>query len=485
MVNNAEINRLIKDFIDVATDFRENLRNKSVIEKPDEELLAKVDSMNIPKKGRSAEEVCQEMTDDIFGNIVRGQHPRSFACVPGPASMVSWMGDVMTSAYNPHAGCMSNAPAAGRIEKKLIRWMCDLAGYPEEAGGLFVSGGSMANLTALTAARDSILSFDERPKAVVYMSEQTHSSLTKALLITGFGHHQIRKMPVDSRFRMDVCALEKNIEKDIESGLIPFAVIATAGTTNTGSIDPLKEISSICRKNHMWMHVDGAFGASALVSDKYRRLLQGIELSDSMSWDAHKGLFQTYSCSVVMARNSRNLTGSFYSHPEYLADAMAEDTDTEFWDMGPELTRPARGLKLWTTLQIMGQDAIGKAVEHGYELAEMAEEKLRKCQDWEVVSGASLGTVNFRYVSDKVRSKDLDRINAAAAAAVTASGYAQVYTTELQGKKVMRLCIINPETTSEDVTETLDRLKNAAEEILRGGFLRKAEDDRKENRQAG
>ena len=182
-------------------------------------------------KRQAVEEVYQQMLRDIYSNISYGQHPRSFACIPSPASLYSWMGDVMTGAYNPHASCQANSPGPNEAERKLIRWMCDLAGYPAESGGLFVSGGSMANLTALTAARDAKLSEKDRPKAVVYISDQTHSSIAKALHITGFLPEQICKIPSDENFRMDLPSLQRQIEEDLSHGKRPFAIVASAGTT--------------------------------------------------------------------------------------------------------------------------------------------------------------------------------------------------------------------------------------------------------------
>ena len=220
--------------------------------------------------------------------------------------------------------------------------MCDRAGYCEEAGGLFVSGGSIANLTAMTAARDTKLTEDQRSNAVVYLSDQTHVSAAKGLHMIGFGKNQIRIIAADEEFRMDMDALKEAVAQDLQAGRKPFAVIASAGTTNTGSVDPMKEIAALCREHDMWMHVDGAFGASALLSGQYRKKLDGIELSDSLSWDAHKWMMQTYGCSVVLVQNQDALVRSFAAHPEYLKDAETSEDNVEFWDLGPELTRPAR-----------------------------------------------------------------------------------------------------------------------------------------------
>ena len=408
----------------------------------------------LPAKGRPAEEVFEEIrTVCSSGALV--QHPRCFACVPSPVSPYSWMGDLMTNAFDHHAGCWANAPGAGFIERSLIEWMCGLAGYPENCGGIFVSGGSMANLTALTAARDARLAPADREQAVAYLSDQTHSSVIKGLHIIGFRQEQLRILPSDDDFRMDPSALAEAVQQDQKAGKKPFAVVATAGTTNTGSIDPLPEIAAVCRKFRLWMHVDGAYGASLLLSEQGRRLLSGIELSDSISWDAHKWMMQTYGCSVVLVRDQKNLLRSFSSHPEYLSDAGTNGSLPDFWDLGPELTRPARALKLWTTLQIVGTEHFAEMIDHGCRMARFAQEEILKYPGWQIVSPAGQGVVCFRYAPEGMSGEECDTLNVRLAKELSDTGYAQILTTQLRGRRVLRMCTPNPETDEEDIRSTI------------------------------
>lgn len=456
---NKQIGALMNEFVKQIIDFYDNLKTQAVCRFPDKGTFEYLEKLPIPNQGRPIRDVYSEMIKCIYSNTLLAQHPRSFSCIPSTASLLSWMGDVMTNAYNPHASCQINAPAADLVEKKLIRWMCNLAGYPKDSGGLFVSGGSIANLTALTAARDKKLTYDERKNAIIYMSDQTHASIAKGLHIIGFCKEQIRIISTDDTFCMDISALRNAIEIDIKNKKKPFAIVASAGTTNTGSVDPLTEISVVCREYNMWFHVDGAFGASVLLSEHYRKNLAGIELSDSLSWDAHKWLLQTYGCSVILIRNQSNLIHSFAAHPEYLKDAETTADSIEYWDLGPELTRPARSLKLWLTLQTVGKNEMGHIIEHGCAMAELTEKIIRENSDWEIVSPAQLGIVNFRYVSNKTMSEtDLDIINQNISREVTESGFAQIFTTELKGKKVLRMCTINPKTTEKDIYETTEML---------------------------
>lgn len=456
---NILVGELMKSFVDYTVTFYNGMKERRVWGSADSQTLQRLEKQTIPSDGRPMRQVYQEMMDCVYGMSSLPQHPRSFSCVPSTASLVSWMGDVMTNAFNPHASCQINAAGADCIEKKLIQWMGALAGYPKGRGGLFVSGGSLANLTALTAARDARLTYEDRSRAVVYLSDQTHMSLAKGLYMIGFRQDQLCRIPTDHSFRMDIPALGQAVRKDISKGKKPFAVIATAGTTNTGAVDPLEEIAAICREYHMWMHVDGAYGASALLSARHQKELKGIGLSDSLSWDAHKWMMQTYGCSVVLVRNQADLVRSFAAHPEYLKDAEISEDNPEFWDLGPELTRPARAMKLWITLQVYGSKKMGEVIDHGCELAEYAEKLIGSLPDWKIISPARLGIVNFRYVPAGVESeRDLDRMNQALARIVTESGFAQIFTTEIHGQKVLRLCTINPETTREDILHTVERL---------------------------
>lgn len=461
-----DIEQHMTDFVHEMIHFYDTMPSKPVFQPALQENISQIKKQSISSDGRPFSEVYQEMLQTIYANTVLAQHPRYFSCIPSTATPLSWAGDVLTNAYNPHHSCQSNAPAAYLIEKKLIRWMCDLAGYPSESGGLFVSGGSIANLTALTAARDSKLTYEERSRAVIYVSDQTHASVSKGLRIIGFRPDQIRIIPTDEAFRMDICQCTQAIVDDLSQQKKPFTIVASVGTTNTGSIDPLPEIAALCRKYDLWMHVDGAFGASALLSPTQKRKLSGIECSDSISWDAHKWMLQTYGCSMVLVRNEAALVHGFAAHPEYLRDAQSEENSIEFWDLGPELTRPARCLKLWLTVQTLGTDVLGQVIDHGCELAQLAENTIRHLPDWEIISPAQLGIVNFRYAPVSVSISNLDALNNQISQIMTSSGYAEIFTTELHNKKVLRMCTINPQTTRQDILCTIEKLSAIAQSLL-------------------
>ena len=306
----------------------------------------------------------------------------------------------------------------------------------------------MANLTAIVAARHAKLD-DRTEGAVVYYSDQTHSSVDRAFRVAGFLPEQIRKIPSDAQFRLSLDQLARRIAEDRAAGLRPFAIVANAGTTNTGAIDPLQEIAALCALNQMWMHVDGAYGAAAALCDRGRTLLQGLELADSLSLDPHKWLFQSMECGCVLLRDAALLKAAFRIMPEYLADVHRDVSEVNPCDYGIQLTRSFRALRLWMSIQYFGLDAFRAAMERGFALAEFAERKLRSMRRWEIVTPAHMGIVTFHH-PDAEYKKLHD--------AMLRDGFALATSTVLKGRTVLRFCTINPRTTEDDITQTLNRI---------------------------
>lgn len=466
VLNSTQLEAEIKHFVhDFCLD-KHDIHTQQVIWEAPEGQMDKVKAWDIPKDGRNAKEVVEKMMLDVYQYRGDSNHPRFFGFVPGPASSISWLGDIMTSAYNIHAGGSKLAPMVNCIEQTLLRWLCDQVGFGAQAGGVFVSGGSMANITALTAARDNKLDDETLHLGVAYISDQTHSSVAKGLRIIGIPNKRIRKIPTNPDFTIRTDLLEEQIQKDSKDGLIPFVIIGTAGTTNTGSIDPLKKLSAIAKRYQMWFHIDGAYGASILLSPKYKHLLEGAELADSISWDAHKWLYQTYGCAMVLVNDVQHLFHSFHVNPEYLKDIEGDLEHINTWDIGMELTRPARGLKLWLTLQILGTDLIGSAIEHGFQLADWAEEAVRELPDWEIVSPSQLAMVNFRFAPKGLSKEQTDTLNEQISKKILDNGYAAVFTTVLHGQTVLRICALHPEAEKEDMYETIRLLDTFGKELL-------------------
>ena len=469
MILHPGTEQILEEFIHRFWAEKKNLHENNVAHEINGAQTRKLREICIPQKGRAADEVVREMEEEVFSYRYNVNHPRYLGFVPGPASSLSWLGEVMTSAYNLHAGSYMSCPAANILEQKLLSWFCQQAGYTGKPGGIFVSGGSMANITALTAARDKVLSDDTLHLGTAYVSDQTHSSVAKGLRIIGVSDNRIRRIPTGADFRMDMEQLGCAVRTDLRAGLIPFVVVASAGTTNTGSIDPLDEISALCKVHGMWMHVDGAYGASVLLSKKYGHLLKGIGLSDSLSWDAHKWLFQTYGCGMALVKDRADLLRSFSADPEYLKDLASREGHFNAWDMGMELTRPARGLRLWLTMQVTGTDGLSSAIEHGFMIAEYAEKALRKEKAVEIISPAQLAILTFRYAPTHLNEGEKDELNQQISKRMLDHGYAGIFTTRVSGKNVLRICAIHPDTTKRDILDTVALMNQYYRELSSEG----------------
>jgi aromatic-L-amino-acid/L-tryptophan decarboxylase len=421
-----------------------------------------------PEAGIGWEAALDRADTDVFRPMTHNAHPRFFAYVPGPGNFVGAMADALASALNPFAGAWVMGGGVAQTELVVTDWLRDLCGLPESAGGLFVSGGSMANLTALAVARHRLLG-EDFGRGIIYCSEQTHSSVERGARVLGFRADQLRKLPVDDGYRLRLDALRAAIEEDRAAGRTPFCVVANAGTTNTGAVDPLPEIAAACRAQGVWMHVDGAYGAAAALTDAGREALRGMGEADSVSIDAHKWLFQPFECGCVLVRDGGALKDAFRLVPEYLRDSDRATEEVNFRDWGVQLTRGFRAFKLWMTVQVFGMDALRQAVAWGVRLAEAAEEELRASDAWEVVTPAQLGIVTFRFRAGDADPAAADDLQRRITSALTAEGFAVLSTTELRGRTVLRLCTINPRTTEDDVRETVRRLERIGRGLVAGG----------------
>lgn len=423
-----------------------------------------IKELSIPKSGRNLEEMVRVLHDDVFPYRIDGEHPRSLAFVPSPVSDVSKLGDIITTLYNPNAAGWFSAPIVAQIHQELIRWFCDRVGYGESSGGVFVSGGSLANLTCIIAARNDKLPIDEIHKGVAYVSEQAHHSVNKALRMIGIPDSRIRKVDTDEDMRMIPESLDALVQEDKKSGLIPFVLIATAGTTNAGTIDPLEALSGICRDHNLWFHVDGAFGASILASDTNKHLLKGVEEADSIIWDAHKWLYQTYTCAVALVKNQQTLLNSFSDNPSYLKDAASGQVQS--WDLGPELSRSALGVKLWLTMQVLGTDTFAKNIDYSVGMAKKMESIVLNTKNWEIVTHASLGMLTFAYRDSRFTDEQMDKFHSSICNSITNDGIATVLTTEIHGRKVVRICTISPDVTVEDLELTMTELNKRMQALV-------------------
>ncbi|OQE25361.1 hypothetical protein PENSTE_c006G09554 [Penicillium steckii] len=398
---------------------------------------------------------------ELFNSRMRLAHPRCFSYIPACPSPLARLGDLLTSVCNVNAVSWDVSSGPNTVEKSMIAWLGALLGLPESVGGCFVSGGSIANMTAITAARDEKLDPMKRANAVIYISDQAHISIRKALHITGFMDYQIHKIPSDDDFRIDLGHLQCAITKDRKAGRLPFLLVASCGSTNTGSVDPLHQLADIAQHEDLWLHVDGAYGASISLSDNHRYMVDGIGRADSVSWDGHKWLFQTYGCGIVLTRNMQSLVRSFAIDAEYLDSVMAPKGNINFYNLGPELSRPARAMSLWFTVKTLGRHRMGEMIDQGFVLAHTADCNLRRRKDWTVEAPTVTSIVVFRYTPRGLDEAALDSLNMTISERLLAENIAAILTTKIRGRTTLRMCTMNylvkPETI-DDVLLQVDRL---------------------------
>lgn len=409
-----------------------------------------------PKRGHPPAAVIDRVVREVLAEAAPTGHPRFFGFIPSPSNFVAVLAEALVAGFNPFLGNWMEAPGPHELERVTIGWVRDALGLPEAtAAGLFVSGGSMANLTALAAARRAILDDDPRGSRV-YVSDQTHGSIAKGLRVLGFAPDAVVTVPSDARFSMRTDALADAVQRDRAAGRRPFCVVATAGTTNTGAVDPLEAIADRCAADGLWMHVDGAYGAAAAFSPRARPHLAGLERADSISLDPHKWLFTPYECGCVLVRDGRTLTEAFASRADYLSDTVTDEPDLQ--DQGIQLTRSFRALKVWMTFQVFGTDAIAAAIDAGIATAEGFAARLEAMAGWELAGPPSMGIVAFRHVPANRGPETVDAHNAALVPKLVATGEAMVTSTVLRGRRYLRACPISPRTTEADVERTLARL---------------------------
>jgi aromatic-L-amino-acid/L-tryptophan decarboxylase len=448
-----EVRRLGYRVVDLIVDRREALRDGPPIVTGRPADLEGALREPPPAGPGDVEAALQLAADVILANMQHGDHPRYFARVPGPSNPVGPLADALASGMNVNAASWAGASGPIMLELVVVEWLAQLLGMAPQTEGILLSGGSASSLTAFAVARVARLGGHD-PDAVVYGSDQTHASLPRALRMLGFDSQRIRLLPCDADMRLDVDAVAAAIAADRAAGLRPFCLVANAGTTNTGAVDPLDALADLAQAEGLWLHVDGAYGAPAALTARGAAALAGLGRADSLAVDPHKWLFAPYEIGALLIRHPGALEAAFAMQSEYLRDTVTEEVSMR--DRGPQLSRTTRALKLWLTFKAFGVEAIAEAIDRGIALAERAEAALRATPGWSIVTPAQLGVVTFAH----------ERASAPrVAAAAVADGYLALSSTQLRGRDVLRLCTINPRTTDEEIDAVVARLDALATRI--------------------
>ncbi|KFG75391.1 lysine decarboxylase DesA [Streptomyces mutabilis] len=429
-------------------------------------LSPRIDEIDLDKPLHDTAAVLDELEDVYLRDAIYFHHPRYLAHLNCPVVIPAVLGEAVLSAVNSSLDTWDQSAGGTLIERKLIDWTTARIGLGPAADGVFTSGGTQSNLQALLLAREEAKA-ENLADLRIFASEVSHFSVKKSAKLLGLGPDAVVSIPVDQDKRMQTLALARELARCAEDGLAPMAVVATGGTTDFGSIDPLPEIAGLCEQYGVWMHVDAAYGCGLLASLKYRDRIDGIERADSVTVDYHKSFFQPVSSSAVLVRDAATLRHATY-HAEYLNPRrMVQERIPNQVDKSLQTTRRFDALKLWMTLRVMGADGIGELFDEVCDLAAEGWKLLAADPRFDVVVQPSLSTLVFRCIPAAVTDPaEIDRANLYARKALFASGDAVVAGTKVAGRHYLKFTLLNPETTTADIAAVLDLIAGHAEQYL-------------------
>jgi aromatic-L-amino-acid/L-tryptophan decarboxylase len=453
--------------IQFVTDYLGDLRDRPVYRRlSSREIREKLDAA-LPTKGSDFDELLKVFRETIIPFSRHNAHPRMFGYVQSPGTALAAFADLLASTLNANLTVWRSAPAPVELERLTIDWIRQILGFNAEAGGLFVSGGSMANLTAIATARQT--KDQSLGQLRIYASNETHFSVAKAAALLGIGRENVRHVTVDERFRIRVDDLIAKITADVEADYVPFCVVANAGTVNTGAVDPLAEIRQIADRFQLWMHVDGSYGAFAVLAESARKLFAGMEQANSIALDPHKWLYLPVDVGCVIYREPEIARAAFAHEAEYTRIIGQEaDEAFAFWDYGPELSRRFRALKVWMLLKGVGLDSLGEVVENNLACARHLESIVQASDDFEMAAPVELSIFCFRHVPAQIRSESpqaIDDFNERLLIALQRDGSSYLSNATLGGRFALRGCVLNYRTTLRDMEILLDDLRRVARSL--------------------
>ena len=448
------------------------------------EIREKLES-KLPEQGIGFERLLETFRDIIVPMSRHNAHPRMFGYVQAPGTAIAAFADLLASTLNANLTAWRSAPAAVELERLTINWIKEILGYDAKAAGLFVSGGSMANMAALAAARQSKAPSDLAGKGAqslpqmmcVYCSAETHYSVDKAAALLGIGRDNVRKIAVDENFKIRIDELVAKISEDLEAGHLPFCVVANAGTVMTGAFDPLARVAEVARRFNLWLHIDAAYGGFATLAQSARPLFAGINEADSVALDPHKWLYLPVDCGCVLYRNAETARATFAHEAEYTRVLNQEaDEAFAFWDYGPELSRRFRALKVWMMLKGVGLRALAQAIEKDLACARHFERLVKTSEDFEMLAPVELSIFCFRYVPPKLQralanadeaersriEKQLDALNERLLTELQRDGSSYLSNARIGGRFSLRGCVMNYRTTLRDMEILLSDLRRVA-----------------------
>ncbi|MGK5740385.1 pyridoxal phosphate-dependent decarboxylase family protein [Micromonospora sp. URMC 103] len=437
----------------------------------------------LPVEGRDFADLLEVFREVVAPGSRHSGHPRFFGYISAPGTAVASVADLLASALNANLPAWRSAPAPTELEHVVIDWIKEALGCDPGADGLLMSGGSMANFTALAAARhrhcgDAVAAqgAGAHPAPLrVYVSTKSHHSVHKAAALLGIGRANVREIAVDDRFRMDVDDLVRRIEEDLAAGAEPFCVVATAGTVVTGAVDPLREIAAVARRYGLWLHVDACYGGFARLAPSARPLFDGLSEADSISLDPHKWLYLPADCGCLIYRDPEAARAAFaLDDADYVRITQTQPAEAfAFWDYGPDLSRRFRALKLWMLMAYAGTRALGEAIESNLDCARHLADLVAASDDFELLAPVELSIFCFRYLPPAARTaartaadeEALDRLNERILTVLQQGGSSYLSNASVDGRFALRGCVVNYRTTRRDMEVLLDDVRRAAEQV--------------------
>ncbi|HUO51000.1 MAG TPA: aminotransferase class I/II-fold pyridoxal phosphate-dependent enzyme, partial [Gemmatimonadaceae bacterium] len=446
--------RLGRRVADVVAEHLAGIRSKPAVTSITRERAERLLAAPAPAAGSDFETILATLQERVFANAALEPHPGFIAYVPSCPAFPAVLGDWLTSGWNFFGGAWSVGAGPSEVELVVLEWMRTWIGMPAGAGGLLTNGGSGATMTAMVAARHAAVGDDASrlARCTVYMADQSHSSAVRAAWMAGIPRANVRLVACDADFRLDVAALARAVAADRAAGMIPLMVVANAGTTNTGAVDPLEAIADLCALERIWMHVDAAYGGFAVLVPEGKAKLAGLGRADSVTMDPHKWLYVPFECGCLLVKEPAKLKAAFLINPDYLKDVETSGGEVNFADYGEQLSRRARGIQVWVNVQYFGVERLAEAIRYSLALAPFAEARVRATPGLEVLAPATLGILCFRaHPAGMDDPAALDALNERILHAVNATGKVFISSTRIRGAFSLRICPIGHRTRQADI----------------------------------
>ena len=359
----------------------------------------------IPQEPEDIQSLLDQVFDQATHASLNPVSPGFMGYVPGGGIPHAAVADLVANVLNRYVGVAGITPALSQMEASVIGWFCEIMGYPPSARGFLTSGGSLANLSAVVTARHIKLG-DEFSRGVIYVSDQVHHCIDKAARIAGITESRLRVLPTDTNFRLDAQTVADAIQQDRQQGLDPFLLVASAGTTNTGAVDPLNDLADLAAEESLWFHVDGAYGGFFRMTERGRKVLYGIERADSLVLDPHKTLFLPYGTGALLVRNGQHLQATHSSAADYLPDLQDPDEVVDFCEISPELTRPFRGLRVWLPMKMHGVNVFRDCLDEKLDLANWIQARINELPEVELIAKAELSILAFAMKGESLHNRN-------------------------------------------------------------------------------